>query len=310
MTAGWRVIWLVIVAAMAACGQDPAAGPSPTTGTSTPAPGPTSSVAPTSIAPAEGQATAPAGQGDGEALRYQGAYEPRVVAVHPHDTTSFTQGLEWYDGMLLESTGREGQSSLRLVDPLSGMAQQVLAVDDDLFAEGVTAVATRAIQLTWQDETLLVTDLPELTATGSTRLDRAYEGEGWGLCYDGTELVMSDGSDRLTFRHPDTFEASGQVAVTLDGEPLERLNELECIGDQVWANVWQTTTIVAIDPETGVVDATVDAAGLVPDGYAEDTAAVLNGIAYERDTGRFWLTGKLWPVIYEVDLEPETVAGG
>jgi glutamine cyclotransferase len=229
-----------------------------------------------------------------------------VQAVHPHDTGSFTQGLEWYDGLLLESTGLEGESSLRLVDPLTGQPDQLLDLDDDLFAEGVTAVDGRAIQLTWQDEALLITDLPELAAATSSRLDRAYQGEGWGLCYDGTRLVMSDGSDRLTFRDPDSFESQGQVAVTLDGQPLARLNELECVGDQVWANVWQTTTIVAIDPRTGAVEATVDGSGLVPEGYAGDTAAVLNGIAFDHLTGMFWLTGKLWPVIYQVELTAES----
>jgi glutaminyl-peptide cyclotransferase len=282
------------VAATTACDAPEQAAP-----TTTPVPS-TTSLAPTDAAGSD-QAADP-----GEDLvRYEGALVPDVVAVHPHDTGAFTQGLEWYGGHLLESTGLEGESSLRLVDPATGQAEQLLTVDDDLFAEGVTVFGEQAIQLTWQDETLLVTDLPDLVPGSTSRRDAAYRGEGWGLCYDGNRLVMSDGSDRLTFRDPATFEVVGEVEVVMGGEPLTRLNELECVGDQVWANVWLTTLIVAIDPATGEVEATVDASGLVPEGYADDGAAVLNGIAFEERSGRFWLTGKRWPVVYEVDLVPD-----
>ena len=235
---------------------------------------------------------------------YSGALVPEIVATYPHDTGAFTQGLEWYGDRLLESTGLLEESSLRLVDPVTGQAEVVVDVADELFAEGVTVVDGEALQLTWQNETLLVSDLDRLGVDGSTsRSDGAYDGEGWGLCYDGSSLAMSDGTSQLEFRDPVTFEVERSVAVTLDGAPVDQLNELECVGDQVWANVWLTNRIVAIDAATGEVEATVDASSLEPAGVTAGND-VLNGIAYHHDTGRFWLTGKRWPVLYEVNLVP------
>jgi glutaminyl-peptide cyclotransferase len=231
---------------------------------------------------------------------------PEVVASYPHDPGAFTQGLEWWDDLLLESTGLTGKSTLRLVDPTTGQPEVVVEVADELFAEGVTVVDGRALQLTWRNETLLVSELDQLGTAGTgaiTRTDGAYDGEGWGLCYNGTELVMSDGSSQLAFRDPETFEALRTVEVTDDGAPVDQLNELECVGSQVWANVWRSDRIIAIDAETGEVEATVDATSLLPAGV-NDPDDVLNGIAYHPTTGRFWLTGKRWPVLYEVELVP------
>lgn len=240
---------------------------------------------------------------------FAGHYEPVVEATFPHDDQAWTQGLEWVDGRLLESTGRNGFSSLRLVDPTSGEPEVLVPIAEDLYAEGATVVDDRVVQITYQDEVVLVTDLDALAddepgTVSPERVTGAYEGEGWGLCYDGVDLVMTDGSAQLFFRDPDTFELRRTVAVTLNGQAVVDLNELECVGDQVWANVWQTPTIVVIDAESGIVEATVDATELVPPGYEDVGDAVLNGIAYNPETDTFWLTGKLWPVLYEVTFVP------
>lgn len=241
---------------------------------------------------------------DPPAVVYAGHYEPRVLARFPHDQEAFTQGLEWFGDVLLESTGLRGRSTLRLVDPESGDALQRLNIDEELFGEGITVVDNRALQLTWTERVLLITDLPALAPESQERVLDAYEGEGWGLCYDGTQLVMSNGSAELAFRNPQSFELERRVTVTLDGAPIERLNELECVGGQVWANIWKTNTIIAVNPLTGDVAASVDASNLVPPGLVDAADDVLNGIAYRPESGTFWLTGKRWPVLYEVEFLP------
>lgn len=241
-------------------------------------------------------------------LDLAGHYEVRIVARYPHDETVFTQGLEFFDGALLESGGGWNDSSLRLFDYETGEDRwRIDLAEEELFAEGLTVVDESALQLTWKSRTLLVTDLSG--AAGATppeperRLDH-YTGEGWGLCYDGDRLVMSDGSATLTFRHPTTFEPIGEVEVTLNGQTVESINELECVGKQVLANIWQANTIIVIDPSTGNVDATIDASDLVPPGLDDSRSEVLNGIAHHRQRGTLWLTGKRWPVLYEIDLIP------
>lgn len=228
-------------------------------------------------------------------------YEAVVINTHPHDPTAYTQGLEFVDELLLESTGLVGQSSLRLVEPETGEIVRSVTVDESLFAEGVTVVDDEIWQLTWKDQTLLIHSLD-----GFEELRRLpYVGEGWGLCATDDHLIMSDGSDVLTLRDRTTFEILDTVAVTDGGESVERLNELECVGDRVWANIWQRDRIVSIDPATGEVDGTVSVASLVPPGVVDaDSDNVANGIAHEGTTGRFWLTGKRWPVMYEVELVP------
>ena len=223
-----------------------------------------------------------------------------VLGTYPHDETAWTEGFELHDGLLLESTGREGQSRLRLTDPTTGTITDEVRVADELYAEGVTVVNGRAVQLTWKNETVLVTPLPDLDPAAVEERTDAYDGEGWGLCYDGAELVMSNGSSELQFRDPTTFELRRSLPVTLGGQPVANINELECVDGQVWANVWLTTTVVVIDPATGVVTTTADLADLVPEKYRGDRNAVANGIAHNPETGTFWLTGKLWPVTYEV----------
>ncbi len=224
-----------------------------------------------------------------------------MVATHPHDTSSFTQGFLWFDGQLYESTGLRGQSVLRIIDLPSGRVLQEISADPQHFGEGLALVDDQLIWLTWQAGTAGVYQRDTLEQAGSF----SYSGEGWGLCHDGTRLVMSDGSNTLTFRHPSTFEAMGSVAVTLaDGSPVNQLNELECIGDDVWANVWLTDRIVVIDPDTGTIVAEADMAGIIsPHPALSDGNNVLNGIAYRPDTGTFLITGKRWPTIFEVRFE-------
>jgi glutaminyl-peptide cyclotransferase len=225
-----------------------------------------------------------------------------VVAVHPHDPDAFTQGLLVSDdGRLFESTGLYGSSSIREVELASGAVIRRADLPPELFGEGLALVGEVLVQLTWREGVALRWDADTLDPVGTLR----YEGEGWGLCWDGGRLVMSDGSDRLTFREPDGFEVIGYVEVELDGSPLERLNELECVDGEVWANVWQTDTVVRIDPATGRVNGVLDAGGLLDRGGAPE-ADVLNGIAALPGTDRFLLTGKRWPSVFEVRIVPAT----
>ncbi len=248
----------------------------------------------------DGESTAPEPSATNEITEIT-EYEAVVVATHPHDPAAYTQGLEFVDGVLLESTGLVGESSVRLVDPETGEVLEAEAVPEPLYAEGATVVGDEIWQLTYQNELLLIRSLDSL----GERRRLAYEGEGWGLCATEDRLIMSNGSARLTFRDLETFEVLDSVEVTDRGEPLNQLNELECVDDRVWANIFQTDRIVSIDPDSGVVDGSLSIDELVPDGILDaDSANVTNGIAYNPRTGRFWLTGKRWPVMYEVELQP------
>ncbi|MDE0443577.1 MAG: glutaminyl-peptide cyclotransferase [Gammaproteobacteria bacterium] len=232
------------------------------------------------------------------------AVESLTVKVHrkiPHDPGAFTQGLLWWQGKLYESTGRRGQSQLRRIDPATGAVESQVRISVLFFGEGLARAGNRLVMLTWQAEQAFVFGLPDLDRLGTL----SYRGEGWGLCHDGRRFVMSDGSDRLSFRDSESFAVVGQVAVTFEGSPLADLNELECVDGQVYANVFQRDTIVRIDPATGRVTARVDAAGLRDAGEAQG-ADVLNGIAYAPELGRFFVTGKLWPAIFEVTFVDES----
>ena len=224
-----------------------------------------------------------------------------VIEELSHDTAAFTQGLEISDGRLYESTGaRDDRSStLRELDRNTGEVLRLHTITEDVFAEGLTFVDGRIYQLTWQDGVTLVWDPENLSE--EQRFE--YEGQGWGLCYNGRVLVMSDGSAELHFRDPVTFERVGNpVLVTLEGKELPSLNELECVADRVYANVWQTDLIVQIEPVTGRVLAVADASEIgLP--RPDDPNAVLNGIAWDPATETFLITGKDWPVIYEMYFE-------
>ena len=226
---------------------------------------------------------------------------PEIVAELPHDPTAFTQGLEVDGDDVVEGTGLEGRSQLRELDPATGAVRRAVPLPDRYFGEGLTVVGARVWQLTWQDGVALEWD----RATLALRREVPLDGEGWGLCHEdrgdsGGRLVRSDGTDLLRFHDPDTFAEQGSIAVTLDGAPVTRLNELECVGGEVWANVWQTDRIVRIDPADGRVTAVVDATGLL-DPARRAGADVLNGIAaVPGGSGEFLITGKLWPVMFRV----------
>jgi glutaminyl-peptide cyclotransferase len=227
------------------------------------------------------------------------SFRLRVVRVYPHDPRAFTQGLLFLDGKLYESTGLYARSSIRRVDLASGQVELEAQLPAELFGEGLAQVGQRLFQLTWKNGKALVWDLARLTK------DRefTYEGEGWGLCFDGRHLVMSDGSDKLTVRNPTTFAKEGELRVRLTGQPLANLNELECVGGAIFANVWQDNHIARIDANSGNVTAWIDASGLL-DANESAGADVLNGIAELPSTGHLLVTGKLWPHLYEVEVVP------
>lgn len=222
-----------------------------------------------------------------------------VLEVRPHDPASFTQGFELADGVLYEGTGLAGQSAMLATDPVTGRILRRVELPAPLFGEGITVAGARLWQLTWTDGVVIERDL----ATLAQRRRVPYEGEGWGLCHDGSRLVMSDGTDRLTFRDPTTFAPVGEVRVHNAGSRVRDLNELECAGGAVYANIWKTDRIARIDPATGAVTAIVDASGLLPDAERRH-ADVLNGIAAIPGTDEFLLTGKRWPHTYRVKFTP------
>ena len=219
-----------------------------------------------------------------------------VLAVHPHDTGTYTQGLVLApDGTLYESGGEYGSSTLREVDLATGEAIRAQDLPAEVFAEGLALVDDELVQLTWREGRALRWDAAEFELLG----EDAYTGEGWGLCDDGERLVMSDGSANLTFRDRDDFSVLGTVPVRAGDRAVPRLNELECVDGTVWANVYTSDTIVQIDPDTGAVLAEVDASGLLTDAEAE-AADVLNGIAAVPGSDTFLITGKDWPWLFEV----------
>jgi glutamine cyclotransferase len=231
-------------------------------------------------------------------------YRFKVIRAYPHDARAFTQGLLFLDGKLYESTGLHGRSSVRRVDLTSGQVELESKLPPEFFGEGLARVGQRLIQLTWKNRTAVVWDL----ATLKKESEFAYDGDGWGLCFDGRQLVMSDGSDKLTFRNPSTFAKEGELRVRLDGRPLVNLNELECSGTAVFANVWQDNHIARIDAKSGEVTAWIDASGLLDPSEAA-AAEVLNGIAEMGTTGHLLVTGKLWPRLFEVEIVPELQGG-
>jgi len=228
-------------------------------------------------------------------------YEATVINTLPHDSGAFTQGLELIDGRFLESTGLYGQSSIRLVEPADGSILNIQPLAASFFGEGATVVGDTAWQITWTSGTAFRYRLADLSVIEQV----SYDGQGWGICYDGQRLVMSDGTDTLTFRDPETFAVLGTVQITDEGAGVSSINELECVEDRVWANLWPTANIVEIDPNAGAVVGRLNISDLVPpESIAVSRDNVANGIAYDENTGRFFLAGKRWPVLYEVELSP------
>ena len=224
-----------------------------------------------------------------------------VVRSYPHDREAFTQGLEYVDGMLYESTGLNGRSGIRKVNLATGEVLQVKSLDAAYFGEGITVWKNRIIQLTWQSGLGFVYD----RQTFQQQRTFKYSGEGWGLTHDETRLIMSDGSDSGTLRllDPETLRQVGTLVVRDGGRPVPRLNELEYVKGQIYANVWQAERIAMIAPKTGQVTGWIDLHGLL-DPRDASGVDVLNGIAYDAKGDRLFVTGKLWPRIYEIRLTP------
>jgi glutaminyl-peptide cyclotransferase len=222
-----------------------------------------------------------------------------VVRAWPHDPRAFTQGLVFRRGVLLESTGLPGRSSLREVELRTGRVLKQVNVPSQYFAEGLAELGGRLFQLTWQHHKGFVYD------ADTFRLERefAYEGEGWGLATDGHALILSDGTDRLRVLDAVSFAVTRTIAVTEEGKPVPHLNELEWVRGEIFANVWQTDRIVRIDPATGRVRGTVDFSGLLAPQDRNSETDVLNGIAYDAEGDRLFVTGKCWPKIFEVRLK-------
>lgn len=224
----------------------------------------------------------------------------RIVHVYPHDPRAFTQGLVYADGRLYESTGLNGQSSLRMDDLTTGKVLQRIDVPERYFAEGLTDWGGTLIQLTWQAHVAFVYD------RNSFRLLRtfAYTGEGWGLTQDGKDLIESDGSAELRFFDPATFAEVRHIEVTDRGRKVADLNELEYVHGEIYANIWHSDRIARIAPDTGRVLGWIDLAGLLPASERSNPEAVLNGIAWDPAHDRLFVTGKLWPKLYEIEIVP------
>lgn len=225
----------------------------------------------------------------------------KVVRVYPHDRQAFTQGLAYRDGFLYEGTGLHGQSTIRKVRLENGEVLQVKKNEPQHFGEGIAIIGDSLVQLTWQSEVGFVYDRETFARTKTFR----YKGEGWGLASDGKRLVMSDGSPTLRFLDPATFEETGRIVVKDGGVPVEDLNELEFVKGELFANVWEVERIARIAPATGKVTGWIDMRGLLDPGDAASGVDVLNGIAYDATQDRLFVTGKLWPKLFEIAIVPQ-----
>ncbi len=222
----------------------------------------------------------------------------RVVKAYPHDPSAFTQGLAFHEGVLYESTGLHGRSSLRKVDLETGKVLELRPLPERYFGEGMAVVGDRVIQLTWLSRTGLIYDLDGLSVTG--KFD--YAGQGWGLAWDGGRLVMSDGTAQLRFLDPESLEETGRLTVRDGKSPVARLNELEFVRGKLYANVWRTDRVAVIDSVSGKVSAWIDLAGLLENRDRGGPVGVLNGIAYDAPNDRLFVTGKLWPKLFEIEV--------
>ncbi len=226
-------------------------------------------------------------------LRY--SYE--ILATYPHDPEAYTQGLQYVDGMLYEGTGLYGRSSLRRVDLETGIVEQQINLDDQFFGEGIYVLDDQIYQLTWKSNVAFLYERETFEIVDQY----SYPTEGWGLTYDGKDLIMSDGSSTIFRRDPASFDEVGRIQVQIVNEPVNLLNELEYINNAIWANIWLTDDVIIIDPSSGQVIAQVDLTGLLSSEEATN-AEVLNGIAYDDEADRIFVTGKFWPSLFEIKL--------
>jgi len=229
-------------------------------------------------------------------------YGYQIVNIYPHDSAAFTQGLVFIDGKIYEGTGQEGHSSLREVELQSGHILKKVDLPEPYFGEGIALLNGKIYQLTWQHQVGFIYDAKSFEQVGKFN----YSGEGWGLTTDGHSLILSDGSNRIRFLDPDSFKVTKTIAV-LDGQiPVNELNELEYVNGEIYANIWHDEHIVTIDPQTGRVTGRIDLTGLLPPGDVQDEEAVLNGIAYDEPGKRLFVTGKLWPRLFEIKLKRQS----
>jgi glutamine cyclotransferase len=226
----------------------------------------------------------------------------RVLNTYPHDRQAFTEGLVISDDMLYEGTGLNGASNLRRVDLETGKVLQSVALDPQYFGEGVTTWQDQIIQLTWKSQIGFVYD----KATFKLLKTFTYPSEGWGLTHDDHSLIMSDGTPTIHFLDPVTLQETKRITVTDKGRPVVNLNELEYVRGEILANVWQTDRIARIAPETGEVIGWIDLAGLLGQADRQPAVDVLNGIAYDAEHDRLFVTGKLWPKLFEIELVPRS----
>ena len=227
-------------------------------------------------------------------------YDYRVISKARFDRENFTQGLEIHEGRLYVSSGLYGRSMVRVYDFPSLELMQSVPVDPRIFAEGLTIIDDRLVLLSWRERVMLVYQLPDMTLIGQS----ALPGQGWGATHTGSVLWFSDGSDRLFSADLAGGGKLASIAVTLNGQPLRNLNELEWVDDEIWANVWQTDEIARIEPASGRVLGLIDLAGLLPDEDRLRDTDVLNGIAIDPQSGDIWVTGKRWPWLYQIELVP------
>jgi glutamine cyclotransferase len=223
-----------------------------------------------------------------------------VKATYPHDEEAFTQGLAFHDGALYEGTGQYGESSIRRIALPSGEVEQSQPLSALYFGEGITIFGDRLHQLTWVNQVGFIYDVATFERVGTFR----YAGEGWGLTHDGEHLILSDGSERISFLDPETHEVVRTIRVRSEGRPIVRLNELEWVDGEIWANIWYEDRIARIDPDDGHVVGWIDASRILP-ASQRGSEDVLNGIAYDDASGRLIITGKNWPMLYEVEVVPQ-----
>ena len=277
--------------------------PTPTLSTPTPFPATETAVSPTSPPPTEVAYPVPDTPESTQSTPANYTYE--IINSYPHDPAAFTQGLIYLDGILYEGTGRYGQSSLREVDLETGNVNTISTIPEQYFGEGITIFDDKIYQLTWQNQTGFIYDQDSFELLDTF----TYPTEGWGLTHNGEQLIMSDGTDHLYYLDPNTLEINHKVSVTDEhGNAIVRLNELEYIDGEVYANIWQTNRIVRINPDTGQVTAWIDLTGLLSPESITQPIDVLNGIAYDEQNGRLFVTGKLWPTLFEIELRETAVS--
>ena len=228
-------------------------------------------------------------------------YTFEVVRQFPHDPTAFTQGFTYHDGYFYEGTGRTGKSSLRQVNPETGQVVRKADLAPDLFGEGVTVLGNKVFQLTWLSHLGFLYDLGDFHLLRTFQ----YSGEGWGLTTDDHDLFMSDGSSEIRVLDASTFAEKQRIKVRDSGKPVDQLNELEFVEGEIYANVWHSDRIARISPQTGKVVGWIDLTGILGPFYQREPEAVLNGIAYDREGKRLFVTGKLWPKIFEIKVIPK-----